>query len=138
MASAVAIVLMALANHDSALILLATGVLIGEFGACIYDIAQISLRQAVTPTALLGRMNATVRFLNWGPIPLGAFLGGVLGETIGLRPTLWVAAAGSLLPAVPLLLSQIRGLQRLPGGLVAEPASPVPSIAGSARGGIGE
>jgi predicted MFS family arabinose efflux permease len=94
--------------------MLAVGVLIGEFGAGIYDIAQISLRQAATPAPLLGRMNATVRFLNWGPIPLGAFVGGLLGETIGLRPTLWVAAAGSLLPAVPLLLSQVRSLQDLP------------------------
>jgi len=127
MISSVAIVLMALANRGTALVLLATGVLIGEFGVCIYDIAQISLRQAATPTALLGRMNATVRFLNWGPIPLGAFIGGLLGETIGLRPTLWVAAIGSLLPSIPLLLSQVRGLRRLPGGQPEEPAIPIPS-----------
>ncbi|MBV9823463.1 MAG: MFS transporter [Actinobacteria bacterium] len=124
MISAVAIVMMVLANRGTALVMLATGVLIGEFGACIYDISQISLRQAATPSALLGRMNATVRFMNWGPIPLGAFLGGVLGETIGLRPTLWVAAAGSLLPSIPLLMSQIRGLRRLPTGQPAQP--PVP------------
>jgi len=126
MISAVAIVMMVLARPGTALIMLAVGVLIGEFGACIYDIAQISLRQAVTPTELLGRMNATVRFINWGPIPLGAFVGGVLGETIGLRPTLWVAAVGSLLPSIPLLLSQIRGLRRLPAGGPVEPEVRVP------------
>ncbi|HEU5268928.1 MAG TPA: MFS transporter, partial [Jatrophihabitans sp.] len=114
--SAVAVVLMALADRSTALVMLGLGVLIGEFGASIYDIAQISLRQAVTPLPMLGRMNATVRFMNWGPIPLGAFVGGLLGQSIGLRPTLWVAAAGSLLPAVPLLLSRIRTLQSLPGG----------------------
>jgi MFS family permease len=114
MVSAVAIAMMVLATPGTALVMLAVGVLIGEFGAGIYDIAQISLRQAATPAPLLGRMNATVRFLNWGPIPAGAFVGGLLGETIGLRPTLWVAAAGSLLPAVPLLLSQVRSLQDLP------------------------
>ncbi|HEX8304141.1 MAG TPA: MFS transporter [Jatrophihabitans sp.] len=116
MISAVAIVMMALANPSTALVMLAVGVLIGEFGACIYDIAQISLRQAATPAPLLGRMNATVRFLNWGPIPLGAFVGGLLGETIGLRPTLWVAAVGSLLPAIPLILSRIRSMHDLPSG----------------------
>jgi MFS family permease len=124
--SAVAIVLMALATRGTALVMLAGGVLIGEFGACIYDIAQISLRQAVTPAALLGRMNATVRFVNWGPIPVGAFMGGLLGQTIGLRPTLWVAAAGSLLPAIPLLLSKIRSLRDLPSGSADDSAGPVP------------
>jgi len=142
--SSVAIVLMVLADPSTALILLATGVFIGEFGACIYDIAQISLRQAATPAALLGRMNATVRFLNWGPIPLGAFVGGLLGSSIGLRPTLCVAAAGSLLPAIPLLLSQIRGLQSLPDGRPAEPPAASPAAAAavpagsSVRGGIDE
>lgn len=136
MASAVAITLMALAHRGTALILLATGVLVGEFGACIYDIAQISLRQAGTPAALLGRMNATVRFLNWGPIPVGAFAGGVLGQAIGLRATLWVAAAGSLLPAIPLSLSRIRGLRTLPtegpdqsAGRPDQPAAIAPSLA---------
>jgi hypothetical protein len=89
-------------------------------------------------------MNATVRFLNWGPIPLGAFVGGLLGSSIGLRPTLCVAAAGSLLPAIPLLLSQIRGLQSLPDGRPAElpaagPAAAAAVPAGSSvRGGIDE
>ena len=123
-----AVAAMALATPGTALVVLAAGVLVGEFGVCIYDISQISLRQAVTPAELLGRMNATVRFINWGPIPLGAFLGGVLGQTIGLRPTLWVAAAGCLLSAVPLLLSQVRGLPELPtgpaGSVPIEPAVP--------------
>jgi len=114
-----ALVLMALADRSTALVLLAAGVLVGELGACVYDIAQISVRQSATPTALLGRMNATVRFLNWGPIPLGAFVGGVLGGLIGLRATLWVAAAGSLLPALLLMLSQIPRLDGLPAVPVA-------------------
>ena len=113
--SAVAVAMMALADRATAVVMLSAAVLIGEVGICVYNIAQLSLRQAMTPADMLGRMNATVRFVNWGPIPLGAFIGGVLGQTIGLRPTLWVAAAGSVLPAVPLLLSQIRGLERLPG-----------------------
>lgn len=131
MTCAPALVLMALANRSTALVLLAAGVLIGELGACVYDIAQISVRQSATPTALLGRMNATVRFLNWGPIPLGAFVGGVLGGLIGLRATLWVAAVGSLLPALLLMLSQIPRLDGLPAG---QPAVPVGSLPGTSGG----
>jgi MFS family permease len=132
--SAVAVAIMALATRGGAVPALAAAVIVGELGICVYNLAQLSLRQAVTPTELLGRMNATVRFLNWGPIPLGALVGGSLGQTIGLRPTLWVAAAGSVLPAIPLLLSQIRSLRDLPTepvpiigaqpGSAADPASP--------------
>jgi predicted MFS family arabinose efflux permease len=135
--SAVVITLMALATPATAVVQLAAAVLIGEFGVTIYDISQISLRQAATPPALLGRMNATVRFVNWGPIPIGAFLGGVLGEALGLRTALWIAAAGSLLPALPLLLSRVRSLRELPiqpiDADVPEPAgSLAPALAGGA------
>lgn len=137
--SAVAISLMALATPGTAVVMLAAAVLIGELGVTIYDISQISLRQAATPPDLLGRMNATVRFVNWGPIPIGAFVGGILGEALGLRTALWIAAAGSLLPAVPLLLSRVRTLRELPTQPIAadasEPAAPL--AAALAAGGEG-
>ncbi|HEX8112505.1 MAG TPA: MFS transporter, partial [Kofleriaceae bacterium] len=84
-ASAFAIALMALATPGTAVVMLPAAVMLGELGVTIYDISQISLRQAATPSALQGRMNATVRFINWGPIPIGAFIGGVIGEALGLR-----------------------------------------------------
>ncbi|MDQ1549967.1 MAG: hypothetical protein QOD27_1625, partial [Microbacteriaceae bacterium] len=59
-------------------------------GVVIYNITQVSFRQGLCPPALLGRMNATMRFLVWGTMPLGGFLGGVLGATIGVRETLLV------------------------------------------------
>jgi len=59
-------------------------------------------------------MNATMRFMVWGTIPIGSFLGGVLGNTIGLRPTLWVAGIGSCLPFIPVLLSPVRKLRAIP------------------------
>jgi predicted MFS family arabinose efflux permease len=111
---------------------IAAGVVVGEFGTTIYDISQLSLRQAVTPTAMLGRMNATVRFVNWGPIPVGAFLGGLLAEVIGPREVLWVAAVGCLLPAVPLMLSAIRGLRSMPTAPPsADPSGSAPSTTGA-------
>ena len=45
----------------------------------IYNITQVSLRQAIVPDRLQGRMNATMRFIVWGTVPLGALLGGALG-----------------------------------------------------------
>jgi hypothetical protein len=79
-------------------------------GGVIYNVNQVSLRQAVTPDRLLGRMNATMRFLVWGTIPIGALIGGQLGEQIGLRPTLVVGALGQSAAMLWLLFSPVRGL----------------------------
>ena len=70
-----------------------TLVLIG-IGQVVYNVSQVSLRQAITPDAMLGRMNATMRFVVWGTMPIGAVIGGILGGAIGLRETLFVAAIG--------------------------------------------
>ena len=80
----------------------------------IYNVNQVSLRQAITPNRLQGRMNATMRFLVWGTIPIGSLLGGILGEAIGLRPTLVVAALGSQLAFLWLTLSPVRTLRKQP------------------------
>ena len=80
----------------------------------VYNITQVSFRQQLCPERLLGRMNATMRFLVWGTIPVGGFVGGVLGSTIGLRATLWVAAAGLALSFLPVFLSPLRRMRQLP------------------------
>ena len=74
------------------------------FGIVVYNITQVSFRQGLCPPALLGRMNATMRFLVWGTMPLGSLLGGVLGTAIGVRETLFVAAAGGSLAFLPVFL----------------------------------
>lgn len=86
------------------------------YSACIvtYNIAQVSLRQTVCPPELLGRMNATMRFLVWGTLPVGSVLGGVLGTWIGLRPTLLVAAVGCSLAFLPTWCSPLRTMHELP------------------------
>jgi predicted MFS family arabinose efflux permease len=65
----------------------------------------VSLRQRLCPDRMLGRVTATMRFLIMGLFPLGALLGGVLGEVIGARATLWVAGAIIVLSPVPLFLA---------------------------------
>lgn len=76
----------------------------------IGNVIGVSLRQRVTPDVLLGRMNATFRFLLTGAIAVGAGLAGLLGQYVGPRTSLWVGAAGAALTWLPLFGSPVRTL----------------------------
>jgi MFS family permease len=84
------------------------------FSAVVYNINQVSFRQRLCPDRLLGRMNATMRFVVWGVLPIGALVGGVLGSALGLRTTLWIGAAGQAVAGVWLLASPMRGMRDFP------------------------
>ncbi|MGQ0568631.1 MAG: MFS transporter [Armatimonadota bacterium] len=84
---------------------------LGDGAFTVYDITQVSLRQAITPERVLGRANASIRFSMLGAMLAGSLLGGLLGETIGLRATLTAAAGGILLSALWLILSPLRTLR---------------------------
>jgi len=88
------------------------------FGLGLSNVLAVSLRQAVTPDRLLGRMNASYRFLTYGAVPIGALLGGALGELLGLRAAVAVGAVGSLLTVPWVLARPLPGLRRMP----AQPA----------------
>jgi predicted MFS family arabinose efflux permease len=90
------------------------GLVVGGFGLVVYNVAQVSYRQAICPDRLLGRMNASVRFVVWGTIPLGGLLGGGLGEGLGLRGALWLAVAGEVAAAGWVLCSPLRHMRDLP------------------------
>ncbi|MYW93097.1 MFS transporter [Amycolatopsis rubida] len=93
------------------------------FGVILYNIAQVSYRQAITPDRLLGRMNASVRFVVWGALPLGGLLGGGLGEWLGLAGALGIGAAGGVAGALWVICSPLRRMRDLPtGGEIAVPA----------------
>jgi predicted MFS family arabinose efflux permease len=66
----------------------------------LYDVNALTLRQVITPPPLLGRVNATLHVLGRGVIPFGALAGGFLGDAIGLRPTMLLAAGGIALGAL--------------------------------------
>jgi predicted MFS family arabinose efflux permease len=87
---------------------------LASFVSPIYNVNQVSLRQAITPDHLQGRVNASMRFIVWGTIPIGALLGGFLGDLIGLRPTLLVAGVGSALAVLWVLFSPVRSLREHP------------------------
>jgi hypothetical protein len=66
-----------------------------------------------------------MRWIVWGTIPLGALLGGAIGQTIGLRAALWVGAVGELPTFLWVLLSPVRSVVTMP-----EPVTePTPSQA---------
>ncbi len=80
----------------------------------IYEINQVSLRQTVTPDRLQGRVHAALECAGLGAALLGAMVGGLLGEAIGLRSTLVVGTAGSFLAALWLWLSPVRRMKEIP------------------------
>jgi MFS family permease len=92
---------------------IAAGVIAG-YAVVAYNITQLSFRQAICPERMQGRMNAVMRFLVWGTMPLGALLGGALGTWIGLRPAIWVGAIGASFTFLPILLSPVRSIQKMP------------------------
>jgi len=119
--------------------IVAGGIVLG-FVIVVYNITQVSYRQAICPPRLQGRMNSVMRFLVWGTIPIGTLAGGLLGSTIGLRETLVVGAIGSGSSFLWILFSPQRHLREMPEPIeeesrttelgaalpgVADPLSPV-------------
>lgn len=62
-------------------------------------------------------MNATMRFVVWGTLPLGSLLGGALGANLGLRGALWVAAIGTLGSPAWVFASPLRAGQPVTEGV---------------------
>lgn len=80
----------------------ATSVTAG-IAAVLWNVVTVSLRQRIIPDELLGRVNSGYRLLGWGTMPIGAALGGLVGEALGVRPVIALAGAGVLVLLVPLL-----------------------------------
>lgn len=108
---ALGLVLVPLASGALAVPFLVLANLLWGFFVLNYFVTAISLIQAITPDRLLGRTNASRRFLVQGVIPLGALLGGALGTWLGLRTTVAVGAAGACLAVLPLLFSPLAKLK---------------------------
>lgn len=86
---------------------------ISSMGIPIYNITQVSFRQAITPERLQGRMNSVMRFIVWGVMPLGALVGGALASWFSLRFAIWVGAIGMSFAVLP-VLSPVRTLRKMP------------------------
>ena len=95
----------------NALLLISVGEGLAGIGGIFYFVNQISLRQAITSHALMGRVTAARRFILFGVAVLGAALGGLLGESIGLRSTLFVSVLALAGELVLIYYSPIRQVQ---------------------------
>lgn len=99
---------------NAALTFLIPAFILGGLANVIYNVTQVSLRQAITPERIQGRMNSVMRFIVWGTIPLGSLIGGVLATTIGVKETLIVGGIGCCIPFLPVLFSPVRGIRTMP------------------------
>ena len=106
--------LVPLALYLTPFVVLTVAILIGFSSGPIYNINQVSLRQAITPDRVQGRMNATMRTIVWGTIPIGAFLGGVLGTAIGIVETILIGAVVSTLAVLWVGIGPVRRLREQP------------------------
>ena len=111
---AVPTVLIPLAPSSFPIPFIVVSLVFTEFGIVVYNVSGISLTQALVPERLLGRVNASRRFIVWGTIPLGSLVSGVLATTIGLRPTLFVGTIGIMLATLPVAFSAVRHVKELP------------------------
>ena len=75
-------------------VLLVTGQILGDVFQTLFEISTLSLRQSVTPTHLLGRINASYQVLTNGAVMLGLLAGGFLAAMLSIQTTLWAAFAG--------------------------------------------
>jgi hypothetical protein len=84
-------------------------------GLGLWTVLTLSLKQAITPIYLLGRVNASLRLISYGLGALGAALAGFLGMALGLRPTLWLSAGGFIvILALTLLATPLPRVRSLP------------------------
>jgi MFS family permease len=100
--------------HWLVVTLLFTAELLSGFGLMLLDILAGAMSAAVIPPHLRSRVSGAFMVVNNGIRPVGTALGGVLGSTIGIRPTLWIATVGALAGMFFLLPSPIRSLHDVP------------------------
>ena len=98
-----------------------------------WNVVTVSLRQRIVPDRLLGRLNASYRLLAWGTMPLGALLGGLVGETLGLQAVFLIFGALNLLLVLGRLVVTDEAIEaaereaqttRAEGSVAAAPAAP--------------
>ncbi|SNT12045.1 Predicted arabinose efflux permease, MFS family [Asanoa hainanensis] len=114
--------LLPLAERGPRLALAVAGVAVLVAGISAGNVVKGSFRQTYVPHHLLGRVTVSMQLLNYGAIPLGALIGGVLGSTIGLRPTIWLSMGAAVAAGLIVLIGPIRTTRDLPGRPI--PASP--------------
>jgi predicted MFS family arabinose efflux permease len=90
----------------------------------VYNVMQVSFRQRICPPRLLGRMNASIRFLVWGVMPIGGLVAGVASTLVGIVPTMIAGGVGTLVASGFVVFSPLRTMRTLPDVAAEAPAAP--------------
>jgi MFS family permease len=106
---------------NAAIPILIAATVVSGFSIVVYNIVQVSYRQAICPPRLQGRMNSVMRFIVWGTIPLGALAGGALATWLGLREAIVIGGIGSGLAVLWIVFSPQRHLHEMPDPVEDEP-----------------
>ncbi|QQG48832.1 MAG: MFS transporter [archaeon] len=101
-------------SSSNAFFLLVPAFFGASLGSVVYNVGQVSFRQALVSVELQGRMNATMRTLVWGTLPIGGLLGGLLGQLYGYHTAIGIAVAGGMLAFLWVLFSPVRGIKDIP------------------------
>ncbi|MBI3841210.1 MAG: MFS transporter [Thaumarchaeota archaeon] len=112
------------ATPGLAIPVIAVSSLFASMGSVLYNISQVSFRQALVPMEIQGRMNATMRTIVWGTLPIGGITGGILAQVLGYHTAIGLAIAAGSLAFLFVLFSPVRGIKEIPSGpqLTAKPA----------------
>jgi len=95
----------------------AVGFFLFGAGPILWTITTTTLRQAVTPNALLGRVSAVILTATFGARPVGALIGATLAARVSLDACLWVSTAGFLVQFLVLFASPVRRLRSQPNAV---------------------
>jgi MFS family permease len=99
------------------------GFLAGGITVSVWNVITVSLRQRVTPTRLLGRLNSAYRLLAWGTMPLGAAVGGLLGQLFGVRWVFLIMGVLVVLLVIPMAWVTDRRMEEAEAAVEAEEAA---------------
>jgi predicted MFS family arabinose efflux permease len=119
--------LVPLATPGAGLAFLVVGGAVTTAGVIAFNVVFGAFRATYVPRHLLGRVVASTRFLNYGTMPIGALLGGIVGTALGVPAALWISAAGTTAAVLILFIGPVSRQRDLPAGpAAAEDAVPKP------------
>ena len=104
-----------------AVAIVSIGSFLGAVAIVVSSVNSVSLRQSVTPTHLLGRVNATTRFVSFGLGSLGGLAGGLIAEHLGLRNTMFMVAGIATIACLWVYFSPLRILRAWPPPEIKNP-----------------
>ncbi|MDH6124005.1 MFS transporter [Kitasatospora sp. GP82] len=108
------ILLLPLAGQRLPLAVSVVGWAVAVCGVVAGNVISGSFYQSYCPPELIGRIRASASTVNYSAIPIGALLGGYLGQTLGSRDTIWIMSGVLLCAGLLLLASPIRALRNFP------------------------